>query len=377
MRKNLHNLTIEQIQQLDEHIRLVILHPNYINRYTVLGDLLDDTALYVRFEGDKLSTDDKHDQLAAAFQVQVDSAKLSQIKTIILDEYDRSDPKRAEKFLPVVLDSYPNARIVLLTRSIPPGVLKNQELRSQAAFVPAEKALMLQDYASIEDDRMILEVRAFGEGTVILNGNPITSWDGVLPRSLFFYLVDRGMVTRSEIFDTFWPTLSTSEATNVFHVTKRKISEILGVELTKYWSGFYRISPDIDVHYDVLLFNELMQNSGIAEDPADALDKARRAVGLYRGHFLNMLNTAWVQQRRMELNYDYSDALYNLAELYEQAGEDERALSCYVRAFAHNRTQTEIMSHITRLYETLGMPVDELEEYLAAETPDLSRQAVS
>jgi len=343
MRKNLHNLTIEQIQQLDEHIRLVILHPNYINRYTVLGDLLDDTALYVRFEGDKLSTDDKHDQLAAAFQVQVDSAKLSQIKTIILDEYDRSDPKRAEKFLPVVLDSYPNARIVLLTRSIPPGVLKNQELRSQAAFVPAEKALMLQDYASIEDDRMILEVRAFGEGTVILNGNPITSWDGVLPRSLFFYLVDRGMVTRSEIFDTFWPTLSTSEATNVFHVTKRKISEILGVELTKYWSGFYRISPDIDVHYDVLLFNELMQNSGIAEDPADALDKARRAVGLYRGHFLNMLNTAWVQQRRMELNYDYSDALYNLAELYEQAGEDERALSCYVRAFAHNRTQTEIM----------------------------------
>ena len=40
------------------------------------------------------------------------------------------------------------------------------------------------------------------------------------------------MVTRDEIFETFWPGLPTKEATNVFHVTKRKISERLGYELT-------------------------------------------------------------------------------------------------------------------------------------------------
>ena len=72
------------------------------------------------------------------------------------------------------------------------------------------------------------------------------------------------MVTRAEIFQTFWPNLTTREATNVFHVTKRKISEVLGTELTVYGSSFYHISPQIQLSYDVSLFNQLVQDSDTA-----------------------------------------------------------------------------------------------------------------
>ena len=40
--------------------------------------------------------------------------------------------------------------------------------------------------------------------------------------------------TRADIFKEFWPGLPIKSATNVFHVTKRKIGERLGCDLTSY-----------------------------------------------------------------------------------------------------------------------------------------------
>src|SRR5204863_8076031 len=143
-------------------------------------------------------------------------------------------------------------------------------------------------------------VYGLGPGQALINGKRIDQWDGLLPRSLFFYFVDRGMITRDEIFQTFWPTLSIREATNVFHVTKRKISEILGFDLTVYWSGFYRISPDIDLHYDVIKFAENVQNSVIADDD-EASPLLQHAIYLYRGLFLSTIEMPWSIARRNEL----------------------------------------------------------------------------
>src|SRR5260370_15199033 len=144
---------------------------------------------------------------------------------------------------------------------------------------------MLPRFGAQRADRALLEVYALGLGHASINGRKIDRWDGALPRSLFFYFIDRGMVTRDEIFQTFWPTLSIREATNVFHVTKRKISEILGFDLTVYWSGFYRISPDIDLYYDVVKFVEDVQNSVVANDH-DGIQLLERAIDLSRGLFL-------------------------------------------------------------------------------------------
>jgi DNA-binding SARP family transcriptional activator len=218
----------------------------------------------------------------------------------------------------------------------------------------------------------VLEVRALGQGRVLINGRLVDHWDGVLPRMLFFYFVDRGMTTRDEIFRTFWPTLSTREATNVFHVTKRKISEILGTDLTVYWSGFYRISPDLELHYDVVKFAEAIQNADVVEEE-EAIYLLRNAISLYGGPFLSMTtNQPWAAQRRDELVSSYTEALAMLARIYRQQDALFDSLGFYLRAAATSPQREDLARSIMELYRDLNRPADALDTYHRLEL-DLKR----
>jgi two-component SAPR family response regulator len=249
--------------------------------------------------------------------------------------------------------------VIILSRILPEGLLEDADLRSLSSFLPAETRQMLWDYGQ-GADQALLEVRAFGEGRVHLNGRSVENWDGALPRALFFYLVDRGMVTRAEIFQTFWPNLSTREATNVFHVTKRKVSEVLGTELTVYGSSFYHISPQIQLSYDVSLFNQLVQDSDSGDRNGDLL---REALALYRGDYLMSIKSPWVANRRDSLQQAACDALVGLGRICENEGNIREALGYYVRA-SHLRTEREDAAYAAmRLYRDLNMPQDALATY--------------
>jgi two-component SAPR family response regulator len=208
----------------------------------------------------------------------------------------------------------------------------------------------------------LLEVRALGTGRVLLNGHEINEWDGVLPRSLFFYLIDKGMTRRDDIFATFWPNLSVREATNVFHVTKRKISEVLGVDLTNYWGGFYRISNDIELSYDVVQFSEMVQGSALAPIEVES-ELLRSAVWLYRDHFLTSVEMPWVADRRYELLQTYGEALIGLAKSLEKRDARYEALGYYLRASATTPRREDIALNTMQLYRDLGMPEDALKVY--------------
>src|ERR1700694_1025432 len=138
-------------------------------------------------------------------------------------------------------------QVILSGRRLSKNLLNNAELKGKMAFFPVDPDQMQHDYIRQPSDHVLLEVFGFGTGRAFVNGELIAQWDGMLPYTLFFYMVDRGMTTRDEIFKTFWPNLSIREATNVFHVTKRKVNELLGFDLTAYWSGFYRISPNVEL----------------------------------------------------------------------------------------------------------------------------------
>jgi two-component SAPR family response regulator len=155
------------------------------------------------------------------------------------------------------------------------------------------------------------------------------------------------------VFSTFWPELSTREATNVFHVTKRKISEILNVDLTVYSSGFYRISPHIDLFYDVVAFAEAVQNSAVAE-PEDARLLLERAIGLHERDFLGDFEQAWAVRRRDELRRTYVDALAAQGHLYEDEGMLTEALGFYSRAFGLLPQREDLARNQMRLYSQAG-----------------------
>jgi len=353
MHDYLRTLAVQQLESLSDDSLLVVIHPNYIQQHTILSQLYDEISLYICFNGNNLS----YDALKAQYETATATQGNGTRKTIILDECDRGSDDGLAQLLAELREAMPSTRIVMMSRKVPTYITDNADIRQATEFIPKDENRMLWDYATLEKDAALLEVRSFGEGHVVLNGRIVDNWDGVLPRSLFFYLVDRGMTTRNEIFETFWPNLTTREATNVFHVTKRKISEVLGIDLTTYWSGFYRISPDIQLSYDVILFTEMFQNSAIAEK-AEALNLLETAVSLYRGPFLHNMTMKWAMQRREELNMDFSDALSNLADFKAEDGHIQNALGLYLRASVMSPHREDLTANIMQIYRQLDMHSD-------------------
>lgn len=363
------DLVTQQLASLGQEVRVVVLQPNFSAQHVSLLPLIDQpNTMYVRLDGPALTAESVRNQIAAAL-TQSDVGDLTDVVTLVLDEFDRVTPAAIDKILPWLVFEATPARIVLMGRHVPYAVLDNERLRDCTRFVPTDRDLMLWDYTQLkqEETSSLLEVRSLGEGRVHLNGRLVDNWDGVLPRSLFFYLVDRGMTTRSEIFETFWPSLSTREATNVFHVTKRKISEVLGMDLTVYWSGFYHIAPTVELSYDAALFSSTVQDSAVVSND-DAVVLLRRALSLYRGDFLTSISMPWVSKRRQELRQTYGEALVALAKSTEHMGEVQRALGLYLRAATTNRQREDLALSIMRLYQELRMDADALKVYELLET---------
>jgi tetratricopeptide (TPR) repeat protein len=198
-----------------------------------------------------------------------------------------------------------------------------------------------------------IEVFGFGHGHVLVNGQPLVRWDGALPRSLFFFFIDRPLLTRDEIFGAFWPDLGTKEATNVFHVTKRKISECIsnsvedGVtyELTKYQNGYYLPNERVTRHYDVFDFTEAYQRADGAEDPQEAYALFRHVVDLYRAPFMTSITMPWANDRRSSLRQMLVHALTSASQLAGGFGDATTALDYALRALG-------LLPNSAELYES-------------------------
>ena len=272
---------------------------------------------------------------------------------LVLAAYDQAD-EAVHAFVVATAARLRGRGVLLLDgRNWPRELIELAGDEATLSVLPTSVDDMLLDYLHRDEKKVMLEVRALGTGQVLINGRQIDQWDGALPRSLFFYFVDRGMTTRDEVFATFWPELSTREATNVFHVTKRKISEILDVDLTVYSSGFYRISPQIDLYYDVVSFAEAVQNSDVAE-PDEARLLLERAISLHERDFLRDFDQPWAERRRDELRRTYVDALSAQGRLCEDENQISEALGLYSRAFGLAPQREDLARAQMRLYARAG-----------------------
>jgi len=219
-------------------------------------------------------------------------------------------------------------------------------------------------------NRPQLEVYALGRGYVLANGQPVTNWDGALPRNLFFYFMDHSLVTRDEIFATFWPDLPVKEATNVFHVTKRKISERISMkvgegnyELTQYSGGFYIPSEKIVRHYDVGDFQSAIERSMTAGNDDEEERLLMQAIEFYKAPYLQNVRMTWVVERRDHLRQLYAQALISMGRLSKRKSELPRALGFFIRALKETPEREDIHREVMSLYLKLGMKEDARQHY--------------
>ncbi len=226
-------------------------------------------------------------------------------------------------------------------------------------------------YADDRPQKPQLEVYAFGQGLALVNGHEMVNWDGALPRQMFYYFLDHPLVTRDEIFKVFWPQLPIKEATNVFHVTKRKIGEQItrlvadgkDYELTYYNAGFYKPSPSIERHYDVAEFEQAIEQGYTTDDEQTMLEAYERAIHLYQGDYLTTLDLPWVVQRRDQLRSKFVDALIGVGRVHKEHERPHNAISYYIRALREVPLREDVHRDLMSLYMQLGRREDALMQY--------------
>jgi DNA-binding SARP family transcriptional activator len=282
----------------------------------------------------------------------------------ILDEYDRSDGaddvqhfvERLSAILP------PHVKLVINSRTLPRLPWISMISRKGAVMLQDDQLINQNFYDLPGEGKRELDVYTLGPGFVLMDGEMIDAWEGHLPRLLFFFALDRPVITRSEICLSFWPELESDQAVNVFHVTKRRLHKALDMDVLVHDDGYYRVNPDLGIHYDALEFvTSLME--GRNPDNPDRLASWERAATLYRGPFLQGHDDGWILDRRQDFTTGYLEALTEMAHIRMAEGRREYALTLLQRGVSEDYSRQDVHREIMVLLNDLGRRSEAIAHY--------------
>lgn len=333
------------------HSRLIIIHPNYLSQHISLNQFArHNDSGYVRLNRGELGTPEVLSQIEAELGLIAANKHLSYI---VLDECDRATPSALDEIIRLLLAELPSTKICILARYLPHIINDDASVRSMTQIIPIDVGLRLSDFTKTSSLPQ-LDVHAFGQGRVFVDGKAITNWKGHLSRNLFFYMIDNPIITRDVIFQTFWPNMPENTATNVFHVTKGIIHDALGFELIEFTNQFYRLISPVNLTYDVNNFHELSQN-GI-----QSLDEAQltTAYQLFKNTFLQGTDMPWIHARREELKLQYLVMMRTLTQLKLDSGDWDNVLGLSIRTLANDWSDENAAERIMNLYLKRNQPCE-------------------
>ncbi len=349
------------LEAQDHHVLYYALGPDDIDVESFVDGLTHDLANQRLLFGRHLNVLGWQDRVEPDQVIEAFVRELNDIRDkpvfLIFDEYDRSDSAdEVQQLIYHLSNRLPeHCRLVINSRTMPrlPWI----------AMIAQGRALILLDDEIVDHnfygepcrDALDLEVFGLGPGFVVRSGKLIDAWEGHLPRLLFFFALDKPVVTRSEICRAFWPELDVDQAVNVFHVTKRRLHKAMEfeIDILEHEEGYYRISPQLSLDYDVMHFvTALMAARAHARERPFEL--WRRVVDLYRGPYLQGHNDAWILERRRDYRAGYIEALNHMAKIRLGDERPEHALSLLLRASDEDPLHSETHQQILRLYSQLG-----------------------
>lgn len=277
---------------------------------------------------------------------------------LVFDEFDLSDRSDdVQHFVERLSSRFPaHGKIVINSRTLPRLPWVSMIAQKRAVILKDTEVISHQFYGTTKTEKTdeTLEVYALGPGFVMLNNQAVDSWEGHLPRLLFFFALDRPLVTRSEICQAFWPELDADQAVNVFHVTKRRLHKALDADVLIHEDGYYLVNPDLPVYYDVTEFVDSLMTGRSSNDPEVRMSAWKRAADLYRGPFLKGHDDSWIKDRREEFLSGYIEVLTEMAAVWHDRGRHEIALSLLqkgVEADPHNEI---LRQDVMNLYNHMG-----------------------
>jgi DNA-binding SARP family transcriptional activator len=278
---------------------------------------------------------------------------------LILDEYDMSDrADEVQRFVERLSSRFPaHGRLVLNGRTLPRLPWLAMFAQDRVSILRDDALITNNLYGNPNEDRekdSVIQVYTVGPGLVIVDGVYIDTWEGHLPRLLFFFGLDRPFVTRSEICDAFWPELDVEQAVNVFHVTKRRLHKALDADVLIHEDGYYQINPELPIYYDALEFVDALIASRLTDDIEVKMEKWGRVAELYRGTYLKGHDDTWILERRDEFRDGYIEALMGLSSVWRVRGRQELALSLLQKASRLDLYREDVHRELMSLFVELS-----------------------
>jgi len=199
--------------------------------------------------------------------------------------------------------------------------------RAKVAALPAVRMV---------SQKMHLLAFALGPSRVVKDGHLLerSVWGSVVTRELFFYLLEHRYPLRKEqIVDTFWVGLDEERANSNFHSTVYRLRRAIAQDVLLYEDGLYRLNPELEIWYDVDMFQELIYQ---ARRPDLSLRERERileeALDLYQGDFLVEFYSDWCVPQREALRRLCLEAILQLGKIKADGDDLEEAAALFESA---------------------------------------------
>jgi two-component SAPR family response regulator len=199
-------------------------------------------------------------------------------------------------------------------------------------------------------------VYTLGREKIERDGVPVlpSDWQTASARELFFMLL-HGSLSRDAISLELWPDSTPAQVRSNFHTTLFRVRLALGENVIVFHNDVYSINPEIDLWYDVREFQQLIQRAqSLSVRDARTEDLYRRAVDLYQGDFLSLMDREWIIYAREDLNESYLEALNGLGRCAQARRDFRQALRLYKQVLKLDPFREDVHRSIMSCYAEQG-----------------------
>ena len=222
---------------------------------------------------------------------------------------------------------------------------------------PSLQELLTPDQLPEEEEIISLNVTAFDESTVRINGEliPASDWGSVRARALFYFILDRKQTTKDEIALEFWPEFSQAKVNSNFHATLWRVRNALSSkQILTFDNEHYQINPDVNLYFDLEEFESSLEELKKTKSSLGKRIAMRRMVEIYKNDYLEDIDMPWADQRRRELQNTFFNILTTLAEEEYQKQNYNAAAEHYLHAVQLDYFQEDLHLKVMQSLQAMG-----------------------
>ncbi|MCH7744439.1 MAG: tetratricopeptide repeat protein [Chloroflexi bacterium] len=229
----------------------------------------------------------------------------------------------------------------------------NQRISRRATEASPDQSESLPSITAPE-----IDVRSFGSLRIALDDNPILSsaWGSSKAREMFLFMLSKDEpIHKGKIIEALWPDISPSKANSNFHSTLHRMKAALYPNCVERDGELYQLNPGWNYQFDVHKMNSLLTDA--EKEPQESPERAAyllEAVELYKGHFLEDVDSEWCAQLRANMEFKFWKAVSALSDRYEANGEPKKSIALLEQALTVDEFQEEIYYTIMDLYLEIG-----------------------